>query len=293
MTPPVSVRAKKTHRSALGALHLAVLLFGLAGLFGKWLALPATVIVFGRTIVAAVALAGVVALTRQSRQRLRGFEWPFAAMGALLALHWFAFFRAIQLSTVAVGLLGFASFPVFVLIVETTLLQMRRGISEWALAGVVLAGLVLLVPAPNLDNSIVQGLLWGIVAGLTFAALTVANRLLALRRSASEIALWQTSSAAICLLPTLAFAPVALGARDVALLLILGVVCTALAHTLFVRSMQILSAHTASVVVALEPVYGIALAVVFLHEVPDLRTWAGAGLIVGAALATTLRTVKA
>ena len=96
-----------------------------------------------------------------------------------------------------------------------------------------------------------------------------------------------------CLLPTLAFAPVVIGARDVALLLILGIVCTALAHTLFVRSMQTLSAHTASVVVALEPVYGIALAVIFLHEVPDLRTCAGAVLIVGAALATTLRTVKA
>ena len=176
-----------------GGLHLGVLLFGLAGLFGKWLALPATVIVFGRTIVAAVALAGVFALTRRSRQRLRGFEWPFAAMGALLALHWFAFFRAIQLSTVAVGLLGFASFPVFVLILETTLLRTRRGVPEWAMAGVVLAGLVLLVPAPTFDNSVVQGLLWGLVAGLTFAALTVTNRLLAVRRTAGEIALWQTS----------------------------------------------------------------------------------------------------
>src|SRR4029078_12299429 len=42
---------------ALGTLHMAVLLFGFAGLFGKWLALPPLTIVFGRTVVAAAALA--------------------------------------------------------------------------------------------------------------------------------------------------------------------------------------------------------------------------------------------
>src|SRR5258706_6090713 len=42
---------------ALLALHAAVLLFGFAGLFGKWLALPAVTIVFGRSAIAAVALS--------------------------------------------------------------------------------------------------------------------------------------------------------------------------------------------------------------------------------------------
>jgi drug/metabolite transporter (DMT)-like permease len=49
------------------------------------------------------------------------------------------------------------------------------------------------------------------------------------------------------------------------------------------------SAHTASVVAALEPVYGIALAALLLDEVPSPRTLAGALLIVGAALVATRR----
>jgi drug/metabolite transporter (DMT)-like permease len=49
------------------------------------------------------------------------------------------------------------------------------------------------------------------------------------------------------------------------------------------------SAHTASVVAALEPVYGIALAVLLLGEVPSPRTLLGASLIVGAALVATRR----
>ena len=55
---------------------------------------------------------------------------------------------------------------------------------------------------------------------------------------------------------------------DAGLLLVLGVACTGVAHTLFIASMQRVSAHTASVVAALEPVYGIALAVALLHEIP-------------------------
>src|SRR5438105_10055176 len=49
---------------ALAALHIAVALFGFAGLFGKWLALPAVMIVFGRTLVASVALAVMLRLDR-------------------------------------------------------------------------------------------------------------------------------------------------------------------------------------------------------------------------------------
>ena len=70
----------------------------------------------------------------------------------------------------------------------------------------------------------------------------------------------------------------------------LGLVCTALAHTLFIaRAARDVSAHTASVVAALEPVYGIALAVAAAGRIPDARTLAGGALIVGAAIFATRR----
>ena len=74
-----------------------------------------------------------------------------------------------------------------------------------------------------------------------------------------------------------------------ALLLALGLVCTALAHTLFIASLREVTARTASVVAALEPVYGIALAFVLLGERPDARVLAGGVLIVAAALVATTR----
>ena len=46
-----------TPRTALGALHIGALMFGLTGVFGKLAAASPTVIVFGRAVFAVLALA--------------------------------------------------------------------------------------------------------------------------------------------------------------------------------------------------------------------------------------------
>jgi drug/metabolite transporter (DMT)-like permease len=285
--PDASIAGAAARSRALLALHAAVLLFGFAGLFGKWLPLPPATIVFGRAAVASVALALLLPWFGERGTARTGFEWRLVASGALLAVHWTTFFQAIQTASVAVGLLGFASFPLFVLLLEAVLGQRRLRAGEWALAAVVTGGLLLVVPEFRWENRIVQGLAWGIVSGLAFALLALANRTLATRHAAGTIALWQNACAAACLLPLVVLAPALPDAHALVLLLILGVVCTALAHTLFVRSLRVLSAHTASVVTALEPVYGIALAFLLLGETPPARTLAGAVLIIGAAVWAT------
>jgi drug/metabolite transporter (DMT)-like permease len=285
---PVDEQAQRGR--ALAALHCAVALFGFAGLFGKWLALPPVTIVFGRTLVASVGLALLLRLARQHAAQGSGrIEWRLAANGAVLALHWVAFFQAIQTASVAVGLLGFASFPLFVLLLEAATRQRALRAGEWATALLVAGGLALLVPEFRWGNRVVQGLVWGIVSGFAFALLAIGNRALTKRHSAGEIALWQNACAALCLLPLALLAAAVPGAREIALLLVLGVVCTALAHTLFIGSLRLVSAHTASVVTALEPVYGIALAFALLGETPSVRTLAGGALLVGAALQATRR----
>jgi drug/metabolite transporter (DMT)-like permease len=130
-----------------------------------------------------------------------------------------------------------------------------------------------------------------VLSGLTFALLAVLNRRLGAARDATDVAFWQNAWAAVALLP-LAIVGTELPAftwRDLGLLLVLGVVCTAGAHTLFIASLRHASAHTGSVVAALEPVYGIALAMLLQGEVPDARTLAGAALLVAAAVVASRR----
>jgi len=277
---------------ALLSLHAAVLLFGFAGLFGKWLALSPLLIVFARTAVAAASL-GLVRMALPGR--LPPFEWSLLANGAVLAVHWVSFFVAIQVADVATGLLGFASFPLFVLLLERASARARWSRRDVATAALVVAGLVLMVPEFTLASRKVAGLLWGIVSGFTFALLAVLNRRHVARRPAADIAFWQNLCAALALLPVVVLAGdllpavAALGGREIALLLALGLVCTALAHTLFIASLKAITAHTASVVAALEPVYGIALAFLLLGERPGARVLLGGALIVAASLVATGR----
>jgi drug/metabolite transporter (DMT)-like permease len=72
---------------------------------------------------------------------------------------------------------------------------------------------------------------------------------------------------------------------DLPALIFLGVVCTALSHTLFISSLKKIRAQTASVITGLEPVYGIILAFFLLKEIPALTTLAGGGIIIGASIA--------
>ncbi len=161
-------------------------------------------------------------------------------------------------------------------------------VASWRAPALVTAGLVLLVPEFSLSNRIVQGLAWGLLSGFTFALLAVMNRRWVRSRAASDVAFWQNCWAALALLPVCLAGPLpVIGAREIGLVLVLGIACTAIAHTLFIDSLRTLTAHTASVVAALEPVYGIVLALLLLDEVPGWRTIAGAVLIVGAAILAT------
>lgn len=272
-----------SHARSLTALHVAVALFGLAGLFGVWLTLSPVAIVLGRTVVAALALATVAIALGDLRRPTPGL----ALNGAVLAFHWLAFFVAIRVAGVAVGLLGFASFPLWTLLLERAMGERRAVRGDWIVAGFVVAGLVLTVPPFDRREIVLHGLAWGVASGATFAWLAVRNRRYARGLPARAIALWQNAFAALALIPVAALWPGALRwptAEEAGLLLALGLGSTALAHTLFVAALAGVSAHTASVVAALEPVYGIALAAAFLGERPTSGMLAGCALLVAAAV---------
>lgn len=268
----------------LAEIHAAVFLFGLAGLFGKWLILSPILIVLGRVVFASALLGAVVLLGRRkraSRVRLRGDIPVFVLLGLILALHWAAFFRAIQVSSVAVGLLSYSTFPLFTSFLEPLINKERWEVRPFLLSLGCLAGVVLIVPRFEPGNAVFQGVCWGVLSGLMFSVLTVLNRKLTARHPALHIAFVEDAFAGLFLLPFVFVLRPSLSGRDLLLLAVLGFVCTALAHTLFIRGMTGVSARTASIISSLEPAYGAALALLFLGEVPAPRTLAGGAIIIG------------
>ncbi|MCF5707258.1 EamA family transporter [Pseudomonas syringae] len=271
-----------TPRSALLALHFGALLFGLSGVLGKLAHASPSVIVFGRAAFAAVALAVFARFVSGTRWKpvSRASGARLVLSGVLLSLHWVSFFIAVKVAGVAVATLGFASFPAFTVILEGLVFRERIRRVEMLLVALVTVGLMLVTPGFDLASETTGGLLWAIFSGLTFALLSLVNRASALHVPAVQAALCQNLIVAICLLPWAASALPAVSARDWLWIALLGVLCTGLAHSLFVASLAVIKARMAAVVFAMEPLYGIAFAWLIFSETPTLRMLLGGALII-------------
>jgi drug/metabolite transporter (DMT)-like permease len=275
---------------SLVQLHLAVLLFGFAGLFGKFLSLSPFLIVLGRAFFAALTLVFLLlGLGRSLRIHSRADGLMFIGLGALLATHWTSFFHAIQVSTVAIGLVTFATFPAFVTLMEPYFFKEKLRPFDLFTAALVAFGIVLVIPDFRFSHHITQGAFWGTLSGFTFAVLSLLNRKYVKTYPPLVIAFYQNAFASLVLLPFLAAPGMQIGARDLILILFLGLFCTALAHGLFIKSLQLLRAQFASVTACLEPVYGVLFALLLLHEVPATTTILGGAVIVFASVLASLR----
>jgi len=269
---------------------VAVILFGLAGLFGKWLFLSPLIIVLGRVFFASLALLLFFLLSKQNiRISPTKNHALFVLLGFILAVHWAAFFQSIQISTVAVGLLSYSSFPVFTAFLEPLFFKEKIEMSAIFYAFLCVIGIFLIIPRFDLNNSVYQGVLWGLFAGFTFSILTILNRKLSKRYSSLLITFYQDFWATLFLFPFFFIMHPRLDSRDILLLLILGIFCTALSHSLFIKGMRHIKAQTAAIISSLEPVYGIIMALLILNEVPSMRVVLGGIVILGTTFAVTWR----
>lgn len=270
-------------------LHLAVLLFGLAGLFGKLIDSAPQLIAFARTLVAAGALFIVLKLSRSQIAAATQKDTALISVaGVLLAGHWVAFFHSIQISSVAVGVIGFAVFPVFVALIEPIAFRLRyRRIDVFCAIGVA-SGLAIVAPSFTIDDIATRGLLWAVLSGFLFAILTLINRRVATANEFRFVAFLQYGVASLFLLPFILASDVAISEQsEIFLLLVLGLVFTALPHTLFIKALAGVKATYASVVAGMEPVYGIIFAALLLHEIPTMRTVIGASIVIVAVMAVS------
>ncbi|MCK9801662.1 EamA family transporter [Pseudomonas chlororaphis] len=271
-----------TPRTALGALHIGALMFGLTGVFGKLAAASPAVIVFGRALFAVLALSVFARwASRTSWQAMNAGDLRRLLLsGLLLAGHWVSFFIAVKVAGVAIATLGFASFPAFTVILEGLIFRERIRLNEMVLVALVSVGLVLVTPDFDLASQATSGLLWAVASGLLFSLLSLNNRATSSRVPAVQAALCQNLVVALCLLAFAAPELSTVRAIDWLWISLLGIFCTGLAHSLFVASLAVIKARTAAVVFALEPVYGITVAWLLFDENPTLRMLLGGALII-------------
>ena len=277
----------------LGEIHVAVLLFGVAGLFGKLLALDPLVIVFGRVLFSSLFLSLAAGLGKKSLGLGSLGEYVLLALlGCLLAFHWVSFFKAIQLSSVAVGLVSFSTFPVFVALLNPLITKEALDPVDILLAVLAFGGVAVIVPSLDRSDPIFQGVVWGLLSGLSYAILSIINGRLSDRHSSLQIAFYEQVFAMLILAPFMLFVPMEISGRDVLLLALLGTVFTGVSHLLFIEGLRTVRAQTAGIVSMLEPLYGILASIAVFGILPRAREILGGMVILSVVFFSSRREAR-
>lgn len=271
--------------SDLLALHSAVLLLGMTGLFAKFLSLNPVAIICGRTFFTfAFLFVCMLFLRKPLRASSHNDTLMLIVSGLLLSLHWYAFFHSIQLSTVAIGVIGFATYPIFVTFLEPIVFREKYGYLDIISALTVFVGLYFVAPEFDFSNQYTEALIWAVASGFLLAVYSLINRRLIQANHFLLITCYQNVCAFLFTLPFVGlFQLWPAAAQEYGLLALLGVVFTAIPQTLLVRGLKVVKAQVASILVGLEPLYSILLAVLLLNEIPALTTVFG-GIIVTVAV---------
>lgn len=270
-------------------LHIAVMFFGLAGVLGQFVGLPSVAIAGGRVLWSSLALLSL-SLAKKHDLRLKSRKDYAIALttGVVLAIHWTTFFQSIRSSSVAIGTITFSAFPLFLTFLEPLVFHEPLRLRSVATALVMLLGVGITVPAFSLENQITIGILWGLVSALSYAVMSLSNRYLSCRYAARTICLYEQGMAAVVLLPAVCLSQGSWTPRDFVGIAVLGLVCTALAHSLYVAAQRHVKAQTAGIISGMETVYGILFALLFLGEIPAPRELVGGAVILGVAVFSTL-----
>lgn len=274
-------------RLGLIQVHAGVLLAGFASVFAKLIDATPLTITLARCSFGSMALLTAALWTGTSlRIYGSGDLLRLALSGGILAVHWTTFFLAIQRSTVAIGVITFAAFPVFVMFLEPMLFRERLRRSDLVSVILVAIGVGLVSPGFEQNREAMLGVSWGLISAFSFAVLTLMNRSLVVRYAPTTVSFMQQFVAAAILSCVSAPSDVFATSETLMMLVTLGVIGTALAHGLYAAGIRHIRATTAGVIFGLEPVYGIALAYMILAEVPTARTVAG-GVTIGVAVVWT------
>ncbi len=287
MSPP----EPNSHLAGIALMSVAVLLFSLNDVLGKWLVATYSVaqVLVLRSVSALLILAvlvrrdGVQHLLQPRRPRLQLLR---VACGTLEVG---AFYWAVSMMPLADTMAFWMAMPIFVAVAGAVLLGER--LEPARMAAVVLGFIgVLLALGAGLDSGWLPSLV-AIVGVLVYTGYLLCTR--ALRTTpASVLAVYQMGGACLFGLVMLPFGWVTPSWTDVGLLLLLGVVATG-AHLAVTHSLVL---APASVVVPWQYamiLWAILFGWMFFGDVPETVMLAGVAVIVGAGLWLTRLEMRA
>ena len=304
------MNAETNRPGALLMLSSSMLIFGTIGLFRRYIPLSSGLLAFSRGILGAVFLGLFLIIRRLSEQRCKtgndgdiqesrtpACELPLRILfllilsGALIGVNWILLFEAYNYTTVATATLCYYMQPTIVILLSPLFFHERLTAKKLVCAFLAVLGMFLVSGAAGEgipQGDAFRGILCGLGAAVLYAAVVIMNK--CIRNIDPYLkTILQLASASVCLLPYLAvtgqLSYVKLDSFSLLMLLVVGIVHTGIAYTLYFGSTDGLRAQTIALFSYIDPVSALFISVLFLHEPMGAAGLAGAVLILGAAFA--------
>jgi RarD protein len=296
------MNAETNRPGALLMLASSMLIFGTIGLFRRYIPLSSGLLAFSRGILGALFLGLFLMIRRLPEQRLkkRKDSWNRASApvffllilsGALIGVNWILLFEAYNYTTVATATLCYYMQPTIVILLSPLFFHERLTAKKLVCAFLAVLGMFLVSGAAGEgipQGDAFRGILCGLGAAALYASVVIMNK--CIRNIDPYLkTILQLASASVCLLPYLAvtgqLSYVKLDGFSLFMLLVVGIVHTGIAYTLYFGSTDGLRAQTIALFSYIDPVSALFISVLFLHEPMGAAGLAGAVLILGAAFA--------
>ncbi len=251
-------------------LHIAVILAGFTGVFGKLISLNDGLLVWYRVFFSSILLLFLVKIFRKGNRISLSQKIDIGKIGLLITTHWVFFYASIRYSNISVGVICYCLTSLFTALLEPLINKKKFSVSQLLLSLLTLIGISLIF---HLDSSFQFGIILGVISSIFAALYTVFNERLVKNYDSMIINYYQMIGGTIGLggiLPIyLHYVPatnIIPNSKDFLYLVLLASFCTVLLYVLFAESLKKISAFTVNLSFNLEPLYAIILAFLFFNE---------------------------
>ena len=275
--------------SALVKLITSMVIFGTIGIAVVKLPMPRGFIAMVRGAVGALSLLAITYLSR-GRLSFRAIwrNLPYLLFsGAFIGVNWILLFESYSYTTVSVATLAYYMAPVFTMLISAVALGERLRVVSLISIAVALVGMLLVsgVLSGGLGGDALAGILLALGAALFYAMATVLNK--KMRDIPSrDTSIVQLTAAFLTILPYTLIAEdvsaIEPTPQSIVLLLVVGILHTGVAYSLFFSSVKELPGQTVAIFSYVDPVVSVLLSITLLGEKPTPSLIIGAALIIGA-----------
>jgi drug/metabolite transporter (DMT)-like permease len=291
-----AARAGGRDLTGYGLVAACFVLVGFSGAFVSWADAPSTVLLILRLLIAAAALTLVFWRRRPFAALRRRELWPrLLLMGPLDGGSLLCYFLSIRLTGVAVATFLLFMQPVWVALLAPLLLKTRTEKVVYLSLGAAVAGLVVIILPSLLGEGLelsAAGVAAGLAAGLLYAFFQLLVKDLTAELDSISIVTIEITLDAIVILPlalwTVAATGLALTGNDIIAAVVLGLVCTAVAYSIWVEGVARIRVQHSSILGFLTPVVAPLVAWAFLGEEVTLAVAVGGALIIAAGVLVVL-----